>query len=194
MAKAKDFDRPDVATYSDHELITPDTRHLRRMVREALPDEENPVARAEAALEQISGEFAGWMREECDRLDRARHQVKTLGLNEQTRQSLFLAAHDLKGGCATFGYPAVTLAADSLCRLLDRTPKAARVPVPLIDQHVDAVRAIVREYARPDILLVASALTDKLRTVTDAFLMDENRHRPDTLEQVIGPSLAPAVF
>ena len=69
----------------------------------------------------------------------------------------------MKGDSGTFGYPAVAPAADSLCRLLEHTPDLTRIPLAIIDQHVDAVRAIVREYARADIAVIAHALTAKLR-------------------------------
>jgi len=44
------------------------------------------------------------------------------GFTEKTHAELFRAAHDIKGEAATFGYPAVVGAADSLCRLLEHTP------------------------------------------------------------------------
>jgi chemotaxis protein histidine kinase CheA len=185
MATAK-ASKPDVITYSDHEVITPDTSKLRKTVRQERPGEADPVARAEAALAQISGEFGKWMDDECDRLDAARRRVKALGLNKDTRQELFLAAHDVKGDSGTFGFPHVVPAAESLCRLLEHTPDVNRVPTAIIDQHVDAVRAIVREYMREDISNIAAALTMRLRQVTDEFLVAENKHRPDYL-----PSMAP---
>jgi chemotaxis protein histidine kinase CheA len=186
--------KPDVITYGDHEVITPDTKKLRRLVRVAQPGEEDPVARAEKALAQISGEFSTWMNDECSRLDRARHHVREVGLNRETRQELFLAAHDVKGDCGTFGFAAVAPAADSLCRLLDHTPELSRIPMELIDQHVEAVRAIVREYSREDILNVAQALTLRLRQVTDEFLIIENRHRPEYLKQITSPPMAVGDF
>ena len=73
------------------------------------------------------------------------------GLTEKTHAELFRAAHDIKGEAATFGYPAVVGAADSLCRLLEHTPDMSRIPLTLVEQHVDAVRAIAREYARADL-------------------------------------------
>jgi hypothetical protein len=57
---------------------------------------------------------------------------------------------------------------------------------------VDAVRAIIREKIRPDIAQIADALTKRLREVTDEFLSHENRDRPDVLEDILSPSLAPA--
>ncbi len=53
-------------------------------------------------------------------------------------------------------------AADSLCRLIEYTPDATRIPAQLVDQHVDAVRAIYREYSRSDAKDLAAVLTRAL--------------------------------
>ena len=180
--------KPDVVTYGDHEFITPDTRKLRKTLRPALPGEADPVARAEEALAAISGDFTQWMQDECARLDSARRKVRDQGLSKQTRQELFLAAHDVKGDSGTFGYPEVGAAADSLCRLLEHTPDLTKIPLAIVDQHVDAVRAIVREHDRADVAAIAAALTGKLRAVTDEFLIKENRHRPDVIKAIQRPT------
>ena len=72
------------------------------------------------------------------------------GINQGTRDGLFLAAHDIKGQAATFGFPLVAPVADSLCRLIEHTPDMARLPFGLIDQHVDAIRAITTKNTRGD--------------------------------------------
>jgi hypothetical protein len=87
--------------------------------------------------------------------------------------------------------PWVAAIADSLCRLAEHTPDMTRIPVMLVDQHVDAVRAVVRESARPDIATIADALSRRLREVTDEFLAHENRDRPDYLEGILAPPLTP---
>lgn len=181
-----------VATYGDHEVITPEDK-LRKAVstRPASSRDDDPVARAEKALAELSGEFTSWMNSECERLDSARHAVVSGGFTEASKQALFHAAHDIKGEAATFGYPAVASAADSLCRLIEFSPDVTRIPMKLIHQHVDAVRAIHREYARSDAQELAARLTTKLRAVTDDFLIQQNRDRPDVLEQIQGPSLVP---
>src|SRR5262249_47699666 len=152
--------------------------------------DEDPVARAEAALDKISGEFSTWMFEECDRLDAARHKIRSRGMSHENRQELFLAAHDVKGDAGTFGYPLVAQPAESLCRLLEHTPDLSKIPLKVIDQHVDAVRAIVREYARSDISEIATSLNQRLRQVTDEYLMSENQHRPDYIKSIMAPPLA----
>ena len=191
MAQAK-TERPEITTYGDHEVIMPPNRLAKAVtkVRMTTPDED-PVARAEAALAQLSSEFTGWMLEECERLDSARNKLKADGVNKANLELLYHAAHDIKGEAATFGYPCVAPAADSLCRMVEHTPDTAKIPLSLVDQHVDAIRAIIREYARPDVLQIAQALTVKLRQVTEEFLMAENRHRPDYLESVGSPTLVP---
>lgn len=181
---------PLVVTYADHEIITP-PNELRKAVAAAGPDDDDPVARAEAALVQLSSEFTAWMQAECERIETARQAIKLLGITEHTHNALFRAAHDIKGEAGTFGYPEVVGVADSLCRLLEHTPEIARIPVVLIDQHVDAVRAMTRETARPDKAEVADELVRRLREVTDDFLKRENEFRPDYLESIFAPPLAP---
>jgi len=189
MSRRKD-DSPSIATFADHEVITP-PHELRKAVAPATDATDDPVARAEAALAELSSEFGTWMEAECTRLETARQVVKREGFTEKTYEKLFHAAHDIKGEAQTFGYPAVAGVANSLCRLLEHTPEITRIPVALVDQHVDAVRAITREYARPDLLDVAAQLTKRLREVTDEFLVKENSFRPDYLENILAPSLVP---
>jgi len=189
MARDKN-ESPTVATYEDHEVIVPPNR-LQKAVAMAKPAGFDPIARAEEALGNLAGEFSGWMDRECEELDQARQKVKATGFAEESRDALFRAAHDIKGEAATFGFALVAPPADSLCRLIEHTPDMARIPLELVDQHVDAIRAIVRESARPDIEDVARALTRRLRDVTDEFLRHENRDRPDVLKIVMAPSLVP---
>jgi HPt (histidine-containing phosphotransfer) domain-containing protein len=191
MSRRKD-DSPSVATYADHEVITP-PHELRKAVAAATDVIDDPVARAEAALAELSSEFGTWMEAECTRLEAARQDIRRGGVTEKTHEALFHAAHDIKGEAGTFGYPAVAGVADSLCRLVEHTPEISRIPMELIDRHVDAIRAITREYGRIDLLAVAGELTRRLREVTDEFLIRENSFRPDYLENIFAPPLAPGV-
>lgn len=177
-------DEPKVATFKDHQVITPDTRKLRRTARAAMPGEPDQVEAAEQALARLAGDFQLWMNDECAKLDAARRTIKDSALSTETSEALFLAAHDIKGDGATFGFPEVARAADSLCRLIEHTPELAKIPMTIIDQHVDAIRAIVREHEREDIAKIAGTLTQTLRAVTDEFLVAENQHRPDVLRLI----------
>jgi HPt (histidine-containing phosphotransfer) domain-containing protein len=189
MSKAAK-ETPAVVTYGDHEVITPPNK-LRKALIAPAEAADDPVARAEQALAQLSGEFSTWMNSECERLDGARHAVDKAGFTPKTQEALFHAAHDIKGQAATFGYPTVAGAAESLCRLIEHSPDITQVPISLVDQHVDAIRAIVRENHRAEAGQIAAVLTKRLRDVTAEFLRRENAHRPDYLESILGPALAP---
>jgi chemotaxis protein histidine kinase CheA len=117
--------------------------------------------------------------------------MKNSGFTGAITEQMFHAAHDIKGDAATFGFPACAAAADSLCRLIEYAPDCTKIPLRLVDQHVDAVRAIIREYSRSDAVDLAHQLTGRLREVTDEFLLHENRDRPDVLASITGPSIVP---
>jgi HPt (histidine-containing phosphotransfer) domain-containing protein len=189
MAQRKDT-TPSVATFADHEVITP-PHQLRKAVALGADPGDDPVARAEAALALLSGEFGDWMHAECERLEAARQRLRREGYNSKAHDELFRAAHDIKGEAATFGFPAVGAVAESLCRLIEHTPDKSRIPLPLVEQHVDAMRAIAREQKRADFSNVAGTLTRRLREVTDEFLRAANADRPEYLENIFAPSLAP---
>ena len=190
MSRSKD--KASVVNHGDHEVIVPDNK-LNMAVTNKAPDDnsEDPITRAEKALAALSPEFGAWMDSECERLDGARRDILRDGFTDATKEALFRAAHDIKGEAATFGYPAVALAAESLCRLIEHAPDPDRIPSALIEQHVDAVRAIHREYRHSDAQRLATALTKQLREVADDFLIKENRDRPDVLKQLKSPSIVP---
>jgi hypothetical protein len=185
-------EKPSVATYADHEVISPPHK-LRRTLSNVTGSQadDDPVERAEQALALLSDEFASWMEEEGERLDLARNTVKTTGFTLETREALFFAAHDIRGDAETLGYPGLTMPAESLCRLIEHTRDMKRIPIELVDQHVDAVRAIIREGSRPEAVQTVADLTRRLRDVTDEFLAHENRDRPDELEDILSPPVAP---
>jgi HPt (histidine-containing phosphotransfer) domain-containing protein len=186
-------DKAAVVNHGDHEVIVPPENKLRAAVSQTSHDDDgdDPVVRAEKALAALSPEFGAWMDSECDRLDGARRDILRDGFTDANKEALFRAAHDIKGEAATFGFPAVASAAESLCRLIEHAPEPERIPSTLIDQHVDAVRAIYREYGQSDAQKLAAILTKRLREVADDFLINENRDRPDVLRQLKSPPIVP---
>jgi chemotaxis protein histidine kinase CheA len=180
-----------VNTFDDHQIITQPNPLRTAVKRVAEHDRDDPVARAEAALNDLSDQFEDWMNKECDKLGAAFEAVHKQGFNTTTRDDLFRAAHDIKGGAATFGYPIAAAAADSLCRILEHSPDIESVPPELIGHHVKAINAIVREHHKMGVSSTAEELSKRLRGVADAYLMAVNRDRPEHLEVILAPSLAP---
>jgi HPt (histidine-containing phosphotransfer) domain-containing protein len=192
MVKNKTLAPPKVQAFADHHVITPPNT-LKHAIRRVIDrDLDDPVARAEQALANLSGEFKTWMRTECDRLTAAHAVVLKNGFDALGRGELFRAAHDIKGDASTFGFPAAGVAAESLCRILEHAPDLDAVPPDLIQHHIDAILAIVREHNTIEKAGVASELSSRLRAVADDYLTMVNHNRPDHLEAIAAPSIAPA--
>jgi chemotaxis protein histidine kinase CheA len=181
----------EVETFADYQIIR-QPNPLRRAVKRIAEDvADDPVARAEKALEGLSNEFDDWMNKECERLAAAHATILENGLNQASQDELFRAAHDIKGDAATFGYPLAAAAADSLCRIMEHAPDFSKVPNDLIAHHVNAIQAIVREHKRLGVTSVAGELSKKLRGVADEYLTAVNKDRPEHLEVILAPSIVP---
>ena len=66
------------------------------------------------------------------------------------------------------------------------------MPSNLIAHHIDAIQAIVRQRTKLDTAATASELSRQLRGVADEYLKHANRDRPEHLEAILAPSIAPA--
>jgi len=133
------------------------------------------IERAEKALSDLSSNFESWMGDEIRELAAARDAVLNQGRNAETIVTLFHTAHDIKGQAATLGFPLAGPVAASLCKLALDAPDPSRIPQMLIDQHVDAIKAIVNEDVRDTQNHTAYELTQRLTYVTNDFLDQENR-------------------
>jgi hypothetical protein len=191
MTKNKPGDIEVKAFATHHVIMQPNP--LRKVLRRVPDgDRDDPVARAEKALEGLSGEFRNWMAIEADRLSAAWDSIRSDGFTDITRGELFRAAHDIKGDAVTFGFPSAGAAANSLCRIIEHAPDLAKVPSDLIVHHINAVQAIVRQRTKLDTVAMANELSRQLRGVADEFLTKANRDRPEHLEAIMAPSIVPA--
>ena len=181
----------EIKSFGDHHVITP-PNPLRKVLRRVIgKDLDDPVARAEKALAGLSGEFRNWMTIETDRLAAAHIAILRDGFTNANSEELFRAAHDIKGDAATFGFPSAAAAAESLCRIIEHAPDLDEVPSDLIAHHINAIEAIVRERTKLDTVSMASELSRQLRGVADVYLAHANRDRPEHLEAILAPSIAP---
>lgn len=190
MAKnsAKDIE---VKAFATHQIIT-QPNPLRKVLRRVEEnDMDDPVGRAERALASLAGEFKDWMAIEVQRLSAAWTAVQKDGFTKELRDELFHAAHDIKGDAATFGFPSAAGIAESLCRVIEHAPDLEKVPTELFTHHINAILAIVHENTRLDRISVSAELSRRLRKVADDYLAQVNRDRPEHLEVILAPSIAP---
>ena len=122
------------------------------------------IAKAEAALKSLSGNFAQWLQDEITKLETARQQIRTDGPTYDNMESLYLRTHDLKGLGTTYGFPLITRIAASLCRLIDDKDKRTGAPMNLVDAHIDAIKAAVRDDIRAEDHPVGRVLVKELES------------------------------
>lgn len=122
----------------------------------------NAIAKAELALQAMSSQFGQWLQDEIEKLDKAQADIRTSGYNALTAEALYFRAHDLKGLGSTYQYPLVTRLAGSLCKMMDDPAKRMAAPVVLLDAHIDAIRAVVRDEIQTDDHPVGKILAETL--------------------------------
>lgn len=175
MAQQPQDDNPPEKHFDDHSVIVPPHKLKKAVTHTKGPVniDMSAVQRAEAALAELKVEFGEWMNAECQRIEDARRAIHAKGLSRETVDALFIPAHDIKGGATTLGFPLAERIATSLCRLLQHTPEPRRIPVALLDHHVDAIRAVVREDVKNAHNPYGLELSEQLSIMAETFLSNE---------------------
>ncbi len=120
------------------------------------------IAKAEEALKAMSGQFGQWLQDEITKLDQAQADIRAKGYDATTAEALYFRAHDLKGLGATYQYPLVTRLAGSLCKMMDDPARRMAAPLVILDAHIDAIRAVVRDGIQTDDHPVGKMLAETL--------------------------------
>lgn len=127
------------------------------------------VAKAEAALKSLSGNFAEWLGDEIGKLEAARARTRINGMDGADGESFYIHAHDLKGLGGTYDFPLITRLAGSLCRLIEDPVNRSQAPQALIDAHLNAIRASLRDNVRTDAEPTVRALAEGLEASVARF-------------------------
>src|SRR5262245_37089961 len=109
-----------IVTYGDHEIITPEATLRGAISRTSGQSGDDPVARAEKALADLSNQFASWMDAESDRCStRPVATLRKISMRRaRTPSSTPPTTSRAKQGLSAFR----PLRPQSLCRLIDHTP------------------------------------------------------------------------
>jgi len=153
------------------DVITPPNT-LKSKVGGALPAlDQKAIARAEAALDGMSSQFAEWINEELARLLEAWAAYEQAPGTQSSRNELHRRAHDLKGLAPTYGYPLVGRMCASLCKLTGDEHGNLNPSDKLLKAHVDAVKAAVTGKIMGAEHPVGLALAAELEAQTKALIV-----------------------
>jgi chemotaxis protein histidine kinase CheA len=161
--------------FSDHTVIVPPHR-LKSVITHTAEQGDfamDVVARAEAALAEIRHEFRSWMNAECEALEAARNEMQSHGPSGPILHKISHAAHEIKGHAAVLGFPLAGRLAGILCRLLAYAPDPQLVPLAVIESHVDAIRAVVREQIHTVNDKTGKEIFERLAVIVEGLLSQE---------------------
>ena len=104
-------------------------------------DPQEMVTQAEEALDALTEEFEGWMRNDLERMRDAWRVAQKPHATADDYRTLYTCAHNIRGAATSYGYPAVSRLCGSLCDLLSGTRPGENTA--LINLHIEACRAAV---------------------------------------------------
>lgn len=160
------------------EVITPPNM-LKTKIGGAMPAlDQRAIAKAEAALEKMSDQFAEWIKEELARLLEAWAAYERTPGSPAAKNELHRRAHDLKGLAPTYGYPLVGRFCATLCKLTGDEHGDISAPDRLLKAHVDAVKAAVTGKIKGLDHPVGLALTAELEAQTKAIIAEQAKDQP----------------
>jgi hypothetical protein len=107
------------------------------------------IKRAEAAMDTLKTEFQDWVSADIEKLIAARDAFAA-SPSADAREKLYRISHDITGQAQTFEFPMLARVAKCLCHMITAIPDAAKLPKPLIDAHVHAIRIIFRDKIKTD--------------------------------------------
>ena len=123
------------------------------------------VKRAETAMDTLKIEFTDWIAVDIKHLCET-YDAYAAAKDANTAGDLFRASHDLKGQATTFEYPLVARVASSLSKLMDELQSPDKIPLTLVQAHVEAIRVIFRDKIKDASSRTALILVEELETRT----------------------------
>lgn len=137
---------------------------------EADLDADALIRRAEAAVEGLKDEYPKSVEKHLVALDQAYDRARA---NPDQRDVEFEAiagiAHDVKGEGGSYGYPLMTALGGSLYTFAKGRGECGEVHLDIINKHIEAMRAVIRERLEGDGGEVGKALLDALEGAVVKF-------------------------
>ncbi len=151
------------------EIFTPPNALKAKVGGSLSPMDRGAVAKADAALSNLSTEFQSWIEDELNRLEEAWALFTSQSDKIIAVTNVHAVAHDLKGLAKTYEYPLVGRMAASLCRLTNDEVDRSKSPENLIRAHIDGVRAAIKGRIKTEEHPVGSILVTEMETQVSDF-------------------------
>ncbi|MEQ8440373.1 MAG: phosphorelay protein [Alphaproteobacteria bacterium] len=126
------------------EVITPPNTIKQKVSGSGGPTPEM-LAKAEAAINQMSEDYPTWAIDDVERLGTLIAEAKPgVGNGKVLLSEAFKMAHDMRGQGGSFGYPLMTRIANSFCRFVEGLEELDKHSLEICNAHVKSMRAILQ--------------------------------------------------
>lgn len=142
------------------------------------------MSKASRAVAQVLTRYPTLMADEVAKV-RAAWKAAPRELTAESVAETFKVAHDLAGCGETFDYPLVTVLARSLCRLFKQGDLKRPEMREVVEAHIAALQAVVRDNVRGHGGDVGLALAAELDRAITKFELGSSTHRPNRLHQEV---------
>ena len=106
--------------------------------------EEDMLARAEAAVRELTSDYPGWAMADVEQLLQQIASIPPGAAREDPIvTSTHKKAHDMRGQGGSFGYPVITAIAESFCRFLNGLSTVDKKALEILAAHAKAMRVIL---------------------------------------------------
>lgn len=120
--------------------------------------------RAEQAVAALSEDYADWAQQDIDGLRQAVALARANPANVRTSIAhIYRHSLDLKGQGGGFGYHLITEIGDLLTKFMEGRTSITKVEFEIIDAHVDAIQAVLRDGIKGDGGAVGAQIVAGLR-------------------------------
>lgn len=128
----------------DVRIIVPPNLLRAKVGNKPGPSLDQLVAKAEAALTELQGEYEVWIRDDLKTL---RDAVASLRqeMDPATLERVKIMCHEIKGQGATYGYPLLTTVGHLLYLFIERDADVAVRHLGIIDAHVDFMALVLSQ-------------------------------------------------
>lgn len=131
----------------------------------ATSGDHGAIEKADEALCKLSAHFEEWMQDNLQRLNIAVADLTKTGITEDSLDTLFRAAHDLRSDSQTFGFSLAADVSNSFCQYLEAARVNGQAPVAVIEKFSQAISAMSKTCSNAKEKQIAEILTEALRVL-----------------------------
>ena len=150
-------------------LINPPKRVSEKVPPFGGPSPEAAIRRALNLNAELMDSYEGWAVDDLQKLWKEHDQLpKGQDVPKVQITKIFDIAHETRGQGGSFGYPLVSLIADSLCKFVEKKESLNPEQLNIVQLHLLALKAVLRQKLKGNQPEMGTELTKLLQAIRES--------------------------